>query len=265
MSEGGDIVGIEDAFLTYSDMFGSGLNVSFGQFQACDPFYKRELRLTLEDIAILKAVPGQSTASLTYDRGLMMDYTVKGLGTNILAEVVNGNGLSTGGEELFFDKDTYKNVLGRIAQPLGKIANIGFMGYYGKERMYSTAYYYSNVTMFGPILNLNFDQHLMVNMQYVRRMDSNVYDYVSDAYSTDVVTQGAYLEAIYAPKGDMSKLYFTGLLNWVDSDFSSLNYKSATFNIGYLLRRNVRLVTEYTYLSGEEQYGKFSLGFVAAF
>jgi hypothetical protein len=80
-----------------------------------------------------------------------------------------------------------------------------------------------------------------------------------------VTTQGGYLEAIYAPKGDISKLYFTGLLNWVESNMSTLNYKSATLNIGYLLRRNVRLVTEYTYLSGEEEYGKFSLGFVAAF
>jgi hypothetical protein len=266
MSEGGDIVGVEDAFLTYSDLFGSGLNITFGQFQVCDPFYKRELRMTLEDIAILKAVPGQSTASLTYDRGMMLDYTIKGVKTNLLVEIVNGNGLSSGGEELFFDKDAYKNVLAKVSQPIGKIANIGLMGYFGKERMFAnSAYYYSDIRMFGPILNLNFDQHLMINMQYVRRMDSDVYDVENDVYFSDITTQGGYLEAIYAPKGDMSKLYFTGLLNWVDSNYSTPDYKSATVNISYLLRRNVRLTSEYTYLSGEEQYSKVSLGFVAGF
>jgi hypothetical protein len=266
MSEGGEIVGIEDAFLTYSDLFGSGLNISAGQFQACDPYYKRELRLTLEDIAILKAVPGQSTASLTYDRGIILDYSIPKLNTTIIGEIVNGNGLSVGGEEFLFDKDTYKNLTGMIMQPIGKGINVGVMGYYGKERMYEgTNVYYSNINMFGPILKLDFNQHFMVNMQYIRRTDSRVFDAEAAAYSNDVVTQGGYIEAIYAPKGDMSKLYLSGLLNWVDSDFSPLDYKSATLNLGYLLRRNVRLVTEYTYLSGEEKYGKLSMGFTAAF
>jgi len=266
MSEGGDIVGVEDAFLTYSDLFGSGLNISVGQFQTCDPYYKRELRLTLEDLAILKAVPGQSTASLTYDRGVILDYSVPKLSTNIVAEIINGNGLSTGGEEFLFDKDTYKNITGMISQPIVKGLKIGVMGYFGKERMYEgTNPYYSNVNIFGPIINLDFDQHLMINAQYIRRMDSNVYDEEALLFSNDVVTQGGYLEAIYAPKGDMSKLYLTGLLNWVDSDYNQLNYKSATASLSYVLRRNVRLVSEYTYLKGEEEYGKFSLGFVAAF
>jgi hypothetical protein len=266
MSEGGDIVGIEDAFLTYSDFFGSGLNISAGQFQACDPYYKRELRLTLEDIAILKAVPGQSTASLTYDRGVILDYSVPKLNTKIVGMIINGNGLSTGGEEFLFDKDSYKNLTGMISQPIVKGLNIGLMGYYGKEKMYEgTNPYYSNVKIFGPILNLDFNQHFIVNVQYIRRMDSQVYDEEALLFSNDVVTQGGYLEAIFAPKGDNSKLYLTGLLNWVDSDYTQLNYKSATASLSYILRRNVRLVSEYTYQSGEEEYGKFSLGFMAAF
>jgi hypothetical protein len=266
MSEGGDIVGIEDAFLTYCDLFGSGLNISAGQFQSCDPYYKRELRLTLEDLAILKAVPGQSTASLTYDRGVILDYSIPKLNTTIVGMVINGNGLSSGGEEFLFDKDSYKNLTGMISQPFVKGLSIGLMGYYGKERMYEgTNPYYSNVKIFGPIINLDFNQHLMVNMQYIRRLDSQVYDEEALLFSTDVVTQGGYLEAIFAPKGDKSKLYLTGLLNWVDSDYTQLNYKSATASLSYLLRRNVRLISEYTYLNGEEDYGKVSLGFVAAF
>ena len=45
----------------------------------------------------------------------------------------------------------------------------------------------------------------------------------------DVRTQGAFAEVIYSPKGDMSKWYLTGLINWVDSDYDELDYSSATF------------------------------------
>jgi hypothetical protein len=266
MSEGGEIVGLEDAFLTYSDLFGTGINISAGQFQVCDPFYKRELRLTLEDLAILTSVPGQSTAALTYDRGIIADYSIPKLNTDIVVEVVNGNGLSIGGEEFVFDKDSYKNVMGVINQPLGKALSIGFMGYKARERMIENmSYYYSDVRMFGPILKLDFNQRLMINMQYIKRTDSEVYDEDAMDLIGSVDTQGAYLEAIYAPKGDMSKSYLTGLLNWVDSDYEPLNYKSATLNYAYLLRRNVRLVSELTWLEQEEKYARFSLGFVAAF
>jgi len=267
MSEGGEIVGIEDAFLTYSDLFGSGINISAGQFQLCDPFYKRELRLTIEDLAILTAVPGQSTASLTYDRGIMIDYSIPGLNTTIVGEVSNGNGLSVGGEEFIFDRDSFKNFTGIVLQPLGKYVSMGFLGYAGRERNFSGLnYYFSDIRLFGPILNLDFDQHFMVNVQYIRRMDSYVYDTDAAGFIDNNITQGGYIEARYAPKGDMSKFYVTGLINWVDSDYDLLNYKSATLNFSYILRRNVRLLSEYTYVNGEEgKYGKLSCGFMAAF
>jgi len=82
---------------------------------------------------------------------------------------------------------------------------------------------------------------------------------------SDLATQGGYLEAILAPKGDMSKLYLTGLLNYVESDYEPLNYKSATLNLSYVLRRNVRLLTEFSWVESEEKYGKVSCGFMAAF
>jgi hypothetical protein len=63
----------------------------------------------------------------------------------------------------------------------------------------------------------------------------------------------------------MSKWYLTGLFNWIDSDQNSLDYQSATLHAGYLLRRNLRVVTEFTQLFGDSQYGKQSAGFVTAF
>jgi hypothetical protein len=63
----------------------------------------------------------------------------------------------------------------------------------------------------------------------------------------------------------MSNWYLTVLGNWVDSDLDELDYSSATLHAGYLLRRNIRLVGEYTRQFSNEEYGMASLGFVAAF
>jgi hypothetical protein len=266
MSEAGEIVGLEDAFLMYHDLFGTGVNFFIGQFQACDPMYKRELRLTLEDIRILKVAPGNSSVSLEYERGIMFDYELPGLKTALVAEVLNGSGIGASGKEFLFDKDKYKNVLGRISQPIGKSLNIGFFGYAGKELILETPNkVYSKIRMFGPSLNLNFNEKFMFNFQYVKRFDSEAYIEADERIEQYVMTQGGFGEIIFTPKGDRSKWYLTGLVNWVNSDLTGLDYKSATLHAGYILRRNVRLVSEYTWLSGEDEYGKFSLGFVSAF
>jgi len=52
LNERGSIAGVEDAFLMYRDLFGSGINVYLGQFQASDPLFKGELRFTLEPYKI---------------------------------------------------------------------------------------------------------------------------------------------------------------------------------------------------------------------
>ena len=266
MSEGGDIVGVEDAFLTYSNLFGTGINVSAGQFQACDPFYKRELRLTLEDIAILQSLPGTSQSSLKYERGVFFDYEIPKLNTGIVAEILNGNGIGNGGEEFLFDKDKYKNYLVYLSQPIGKSIKAGLMIYTGKELISNASPSVpSRIRMYGPALNININDRLKINSQYIFRVDSKIWDTENLDWLSSAETRGAYFEAIITPKGDMSKWYFTGLLNWVESDYDPLDYKSATLHLGHVLRRNVRLISEYTYLDGEEKYGKFSLGFVAAF
>jgi hypothetical protein len=81
----------------------------------------------------------------------------------------------------------------------------------------------------------------------------------------DAMTHGGFAEIIYSPKGDMSTWYLNGLLNWVESDIDVLDYRSATLHAGYLIRRNVRLVTEFTQVFSGNPYGKWSAGFVSAF
>jgi len=267
MSEQGEIAGIEDAFLYYNDLFGSGINITAGQFQLCDPLYKRELRLPLEDYVIYTLKPGTSDISLKYDRGIILDYGLP-TGTDFVGMVVNGNGIGETGNNFMFDKDKYKNYFIKGSQAITKYIDIGIFGYFGKENISDAGDSLTNSVVFwGPNLTFNFEDKFIINAQYASRMDSKVYlhDGEMPMFMEDAQTQGGFLEIIYSPRGDLSNWYLTLLGNWVESDIDELDYQSATFHIGYLLRRNVRLVGEYTQQFANKEYGKASVGFVAAF
>ncbi|HSG67793.1 MAG TPA: hypothetical protein VK994_03740 [Bacteroidales bacterium] len=266
MSEMGEIAGIEDAFLTYSDLFGSGINISAGQFQVCDPLYKRELRLTLEDYVIYTLKPGNSDISLKYDRGIILDYGLP-TGTDFVGMIVNGNGISEAGDNFMFDKDKYKNYFIKGGQDIGKMFNIGLFGYFGKENISDAGDSLTNsVAFWGPNLTFNHQDKFIVNVQYARRSDSRVLMHEEDMIiMEDAMTHGGFVEFIFSPKGDMSNWYLTLLGNWIDSDLDELDYSSATFHAGYMLRRNVRLVGEYTQQFENHNFGKASVGFIAAF
>ena len=266
MNERGEIAGLEDAFLMYANAFNTGINFFIGQFQTSDPLFKGELRLTLEPYMIYGIKPEGSSADLKYDRGIMFD---KGFstGTSIVGEIVNGCGLGEAGEGYLFDKDKYKNFMLRINQAIGNSISIGFFGYSGKEVISGSTPdpYVSRIRMYGPDLALDIDGKLMINVQYLWRTDSDVYDSDAEVMLDDITTHGGFAEIIYAPKGDMSKIYLTGLVNVVESQLDQFDYRSATLHLGYLLRRNVRLVAEGTYVLSGTPYAKASLGFVSAF
>lgn len=265
MNERGELTGVEDAFLMWNNLFGLGVNFYIGQFQKSDPLFKRESRLTLEDYHAYTSAPGNSKGSLKYDRGIMVEYGLP-TGTSIVGELVNGNGITQAGEEFLFDMDKYKTWLLRVNQDIGEVIRIGFFGSSGKELLPgSTDDFVSTMTYFGPDLTLNFNEHLIINLQYVRRTDSKVYLDAHDIMVDDVAMNAGFAEIIFAPKGDRSNWYFTGLLNLVDSELDYLDYESLTFHTGYLLRRNVRLVGEYTHVLSGTPYGKASVGFVSAF
>jgi hypothetical protein len=265
MDEAGEVAGIEDAFLSYSDLFGSGVNITAGQFQVCDPLYKRELRLMLEDYMIYTVKPGNSNISMKYDRGIVVDYGLK-TGTDFIFQIVNGNGIKKAGDGFLFDIDKYKNYFLKIGQSIGKWASIGFFGYYGKEDLDYVGTSLTNTALFyGPNLSLDLNEKLAVNLQYLRRTDSDVVKgNEAEMIYEDVLTQGGFAEIIYSPKGDQSRWYLTALGNWIDSDLDYLDYSSATLHAGYLLRRNIRLVAEYTRQFSGEDFGRSSVGFVAA-
>jgi hypothetical protein len=261
MAEGGEIVGVEDAFLMYRDLFKTGINFYIGQFQASDPLFKGELRYTLEGYQIYEATPGNSHANLKYERGIMLEKPFS-TGTTLQMEVLNGCGLGQG----VFDTDKNKNLMFRLSQEIGKNFFIGLFAYTGKEALQDTLNAFNNkLLMYGPDIRINFDDKFVLNAQYVYRTDSRIFDMNDGLNYKNVKTQGGFAELIFSPKGDMSKWYLTGLFNWVDSDVDALDYTAATLHAGYLLRRNVKLVSEFTYKLSGTKYAKVNVGFVSAF
>ena len=256
MSEHGEIVGLEDAFITFGDIFKSGIGVTIGQFQVSDPLFKRELRLTREDYEIYTIPVGNSSASLTYDRGLMIGYSLP-TNTDIIFEILNGNGIGTAGEGGFLDNDNNKNFLLRISQDAGENFRFGLFGYAGKERQNDS----TNTTwIYGPDLTITLSD-FQLNTQYVHREDDNPF---FTRPATKVKMDGAFAELIYSPDGDKSEWYAVGLYNWAESKDIGLKYQSATLSLHYMLARNFRLAGEYTY-DIEMKTNRLSAGFIAAF
>lgn len=257
--ENGEPGKIEDAWLMFNDLFGSKLDFTIGQFQVSDPVFKRELRLTRDDYYIYKVKPGRSNVDLTYDRGIMLAYGFDS-GTDLTLEIVNGNGIGEGVSNLF-DDDKYKNFFGRISQDIGENLRLGALGYWGKEEKTILDLAQTNqLYVFGADATISLDP-LELNLQFIERNDDNAL-FVDN--KTDTKTRGAFGELIYRPEGDASKWYSVAIFNWIESDFRELNLKQLGVHLGYVLRRNIRLVTEYSQ-NFTNRYGKISIGFVSAF
>ena len=259
--ENGEAGKIEDAWLMFNNVFDSELDITIGQFQVCDPIFKRELRLTRDDYFIYKVRPGASQVDLTYDRGLMFTYGFES-GTDITLQIVNGSGIGEGFMGGNFDNDKYKNFMGRISQDAGEHLRIGALGYWGKEKpieQFEPSDATNELWMLGGDATINFEP-LELNLQYVERNDGNPYF----GPTIDLKTRGAFTELIYRPDGDDSKWYAVGLFNWIESDQSDLNYKTLSGHLGYLIKRNIRLVGEFSY-DFKQEYAKIGVGFVTAF
>jgi hypothetical protein len=258
--ENGEAGKIEDAWLMFNNLFGTELDFTVGQFQVSDPIFKRELRLENEDYLIYKARPGYSDIDLTYDRGITFAYTLPS-STDLILEIVNGSGIGEVYSNNLFDKDKYKNIMGRVSQEVSENVRLGAIGYYGNELI--NGFYLgkrNEIKMLGAdatLMNENFE----LNLQYLYRNDTNPFAYLMD---NKIKTRGGFAELIFRPEGDESNWYLLGLYNQISSDESVLDYKSVTGHAGYLLRRNIRLVSEITYDITNE-YAKFSVGFVTAF
>lgn len=255
--EKGEVAGVEDAFIYFNNIANHEFDLMIGQYQVADPIFKRELRPTFEDYWAYKIKPEKSKADLTYDRGLMLNYTLP-TGTDLFASVLNGNGIGPA-SDFGFDDDEYKNFFFRAAQSIGEKILVGGLAYLGKEsRIESSTKLINKINMFGADINVELEP-FELSGQFLYRKDTNP-DFIAGESSK--IARGGFAELMYAPDGDKSKWYLFLLYNKIKSDY--FNYHSVAGNFSYLLARNLKLMFEYGY-DFEVKANNLTIGFVTAF
>ncbi|HUV37862.1 MAG TPA: hypothetical protein VMX58_13075 [Patescibacteria group bacterium] len=260
MSERGEVAGIEDAYLHFNNLFGIELDLLVGQFQVSDPLFKRELRLTFEDYRAYGLKIGSSPTNLTYDRGFMILYGSP-FGLDAVVEIVNGNGK---GEPIMdnFDEDDWKNVFLRLSQSVGPVRVGGFTYLCNSVRQNAGRTVENEHYYWGVDGTLDIGDRLRVNAQYLERNDDNPFFF--NTSPVDIKTTGGLVEVIWAVHGEMGRPFVTFLYNYIDSELEMLDYRTETLSVSYLVRRNLRLLTEATFNEEEESW-RLVGGFVSAF
>lgn len=256
--EKGEVAGLEDAYLQFNKPLRLPVNLLVGQFQICDPLFKRELRLERFDYEIFRTRVGLSTTDLTYDRGLVTSWTFPGSVDSVF-QLVNGNGIGSA-ENDNFDNNGLKNVSWRVAKSVGPV-RLGAFSYLGWQRLTTDG---ENRTWYlGPDLVIDFSSKVQLNAQYLERRDDNPF-FHDGRDAAEWKTRGGFAELHYQPLGADGRWTFSLLYNKVDSDDPNALYHSASLTANYLLARNVRLAME----GGREfehESGRVSIGIVAAF
>jgi hypothetical protein len=263
LSERGEVAGLEDAYVQFTDVMESGISVIVGQFQVSDPLFKRELRLEYEDYQPYRVRVGMATADLTYDRGVMALWSPRA-GTDVAVELVSGRGLNQASAHRQFDADDAKSTLVRLSQDIGSF-RVGAFAYRGYE---SGGGARNTITMWGPDATVPLGSLGELNASYVRRVDRDPF------FSTCSIAEpcpgnatvpfgttvnSGFAEAILWPQGPTGRLFFTALYNWVDADRPVVSlrlgeqdqgtgylsrYNTAAAGMHYLYRRNIRLMGE---------------------
>ena len=271
LTEHGAVTGLEDAYLQVNDILGSGFTLMAGQFQVCDPLFKRELRLERYDYLIYKTKVGESPVNLTYDRGIVLSRALPG-GVDFSAQIINGNGIGEVGEEgisdfVRFDDDRNKNVAARLSRWGGPV-RFGAFGYWGR----TTAYVpdgggvevpgATNETFYiGPDLVANLGEKAQLNAQFLYREDDDPW---FDGVENTQVTRGGFAELHLFPRGENGRLAFSALYNLIESDDEGADRETASLTVSHLVARNVRLMLE----GGrdlQEEKSRLTVGLIAAF
>jgi hypothetical protein len=272
LTERGEVAGLEDAYVQFTDVAGSGVSLIVGQFQVSDPLFKRELRLEYEDYQPYRVRVGLAAADLTYDRGLMALWSPRE-GTDVAVEVVSGRGLNEASANRQFDGDDAKSTMVRLSQDIGPF-RIGAFAYRGYEAGGGAR---NTISMWGPDATIPLGSFGEVNANVVRRTDSDPFfatcsvanpcpGNATASFSTTV--HSGFAEAVIWPQGPTGRLFFTALYNWIDSDRPVVSlrlgeqnrgvgylaqYSTASAGVHYLYKRNVRMMGEWGWDFEREQ------------
>ena len=273
---------IEDAWFSYSDLFGTGVDMMLGQFQVSDLMFPRELRLTFQDFMVYRM------AGITYDRGMVL---TRGLGPLDLAlGAVNGNGITQNFSinspgykrpDHMFDNDTDKSIFGRMGAGVGPV-NIGIFGLAGKQK---------NVT--GPAGTVTGDRkgdRLILGLDLSGDLDERLYWFVQMLWNRweDFILENkdyewyggfAGIDYVYSDRWLFSILYNYADANDLDDTstvYEGIDINSLTVGTSYYFMRNMKLVAEANvdmlpkdddadFVGHETKENYFLIGFDAAF
>lgn len=243
---------IEDAWFSYADIAGTGVNGMLGQFQVSDLMFPREVRLTFQDYYAYRA------AGITYDRGIILD---RGFGpVDVAVGFTNGNGIEENitinspgyrRPDHMFDNDSDKNVFTRIGGSLGPV-NIGVFGFWG-EQSSRTGYAGTDAgdrdtdkTIYGVDLSGSIGAKTHWYAQFLW----NEWDEFLDADpSTDYDWFGAFagVDFIMNDRWAFSLLYnYTDASDFDDTGtvYEGIDVNSLTLGASYYFMRNVKGVIE---------------------
>ncbi|MFZ5862399.1 MAG: hypothetical protein ACOYXR_06145 [Nitrospirota bacterium] len=243
-SEGGEVVGLEDAFLYFNNLGGHDWDAVVGQFQVMDTFYPREQRLTFQDISIYTANVVNTASGgtdpgfkLAYDRGVLTTWSA-GPGF-LMVGVTNGNGLG----ELnngHFDSNAYKNQMARIAVDIPWMT-VGMFGYHGKDEDLLNGQS-NRFVRYGPDLYAPLGKRADLRANWIFGHDDHP---TFTPGEPAVAHNGGFVEA---------DVHFndrwTGVLlyNQVSSnDLPTLDSRTLTANVTYYHLRNLKFLAEYTH------------------
>jgi hypothetical protein len=255
--EKGESLKLEDTYVQFNSVFGLPVDVLAGQFQICDPLFKRELRLERNEYAILTSRVGLSPVSLTYDRGFVFAWAAPAE-VDVIAQVVNGNGIEEA-DDGNFDDNGLKNVSLRVARQFGPV-RAGVFGYRGKSE---TASGPTNTTTYvGPDLVIDLGTKWQLNLEYLLRTDDD--PMFVGAAAADVETDGGFAELHFFPNGQDGRWAVSALYNTVNSDDPEAAVEDFSITLNYLMGRNFRVMVE-AYHDLDANLDRLSFGFVTAF
>lgn len=248
---GNGVVLLEDAWLAWTDLLGSGIDVQIGQFQVSDLMFPREVRLTFQDYFIYRM------AGITYDRGLIVGRDVGPVSLELGA--VNGNGITESfpidapglrRPDRLFDSDGQKSFFGRAGVSAGPV-QVGVFGLLG-ERPAATGALAADddPDRDADVRILAVDARaLLVDQVYVFAQGLyNEWDGILVPGRTESFW-GGFAGVDYIPS---KRWAFSLLYNHVDEGefedsgtiYEGLEARIATATVAFYVRRNIKVVAE---------------------
>jgi len=239
---------IEDAWFSHDDVFGTGAGMMLGQFQVSDLMFARETRLTFQDFMVYRM------AGLTYDRGVVVDYTVGPV--DLALGWVNGNGIEADRKinspgynrpDHLFDTDNNKALFGRVGSELGPVS-AGLFAYSGSQKNALAPDQSGGRDTDKNAWGIDMSGKIGDKIGWFSQAIWNEWDGFIDA-NQKYRWFGAFvgIDCIHSPRWAYSALYnYADANDLKDTDtiYEGIEMNSMTFTASYYFMRNVKAIIE---------------------